>query len=51
MLVEGIIGHQRELQAVIHHRIAQGEIEIAVAIGHRQTGIIGEPVLIAGVQQ
>ena len=49
--MERIIGHEGEFQTIIQHRIAQGKIEIAVAIGLGGACIVREPMLIAGVQQ
>lgn len=50
-LMERIIGHEGELQTIIQHRIAQGKVEIAVAVGIGDAGIVREPMLIAGIQQ
>ena len=51
ILVEGIIGHERQPETIIQHRIAQGEVEIAVANRFGQSLIVGEPLLVAGIQQ
>ena len=51
ILVEWIIGHERQSETIIQHRIAQGKVEIAVANCFGQSLIVGEPLLVAGIQQ
>ena len=51
ILVERIIGYKGDSKTIIQHRIAHGKVEITITFCLCQSLIIGEPVLIAGIQQ
>ena len=51
MLAERILCHQRQLQTVFQQRIAQGQVEAAIAVVFCQPVVFGEDVVITGIEQ